>query len=137
MFSLSVNVPTFFILFFCLEFTLRKSSSCCSCCSYLFWDNNNCNKDDLPSEDVQSVKGGLYISVNLLITSICSSVSWTASLYWESQGTYAAQNCKSKHKHQYRPKYIGKICKKNHLVCETLFIFIYNISRRVQLVVTL
>lgn len=34
----------------------------------------------LPSEDVHKVNLGWYKSVNLLITSICSSVSWTASL---------------------------------------------------------
>jgi hypothetical protein len=41
---------------------------------------------------VHKVSLGWYKSVNLLITSICSNVNWTASLYWESQGTYAAQN---------------------------------------------
>lgn len=53
-------------------------------------------KQGSPSEDVHRVKSGLYISVSLLITSICSKVSWTASLNWESQGTYAAQNWKQR-----------------------------------------
>lgn len=39
------------------------------------------------------VSFGLYLSVRRMITSICSSVSCTASLCWASHGTYAAQNC--------------------------------------------
>ena len=46
----------------------------------------------LPIADVQVVNCGEYFSVKRIITSICSRVSCTASLYCASQGTYAAQN---------------------------------------------
>lgn len=41
----------------------------------------------LPSAEVHRVKSLEYLSVSRMITSICSNVSWTASLYCASHGT--------------------------------------------------
>lgn len=77
-----------------------------------------------PSAELHMVSLGRYLSVSRMITSICSSVSCTASLCCASHGTYAAQNYSSSRSGEFVEVSVHKVrgTDTNAILCINAFI---------------